>query len=162
MNSENENPNLSPYNNFMSSLTQKITVDEQLYETYQKKIFNINELQGYIETQEKLTNKELNKQIKINIGDGIFVDAIHPPSKTIILNIGLNYYAEIEHDKAKAILEKQKTILLKKSELLQKEIIKNKSYFKLTKDLSNQLDTHQKFSDTQEEKVKSNISSINI
>ena len=111
MNSENENPNLSPYNNFMSSLTQKITVDEQLYETYQKKIFNINELQSYIETQEKLTNKELNKQIKINIGDGIFVDAIHPPSKTIILNIGLNYYAEIEHDKAKAILEKQKTIL---------------------------------------------------
>ena len=85
MNSENENPNLSPYNNFMSSLTQKITVDEQLFETYQKKIFNINELQGYIETQEKLTNKELNKQIKINIGDGIFVNAIHPPSKTIIL-----------------------------------------------------------------------------
>ena len=70
-------------------------------------------------------------------------------------------FVEIDNESAIHIIKKQKAILERKKELLLKEIIKNKAYLKLTKDLSNQLSNHETMNKNEINKTK-NINSITI
>lgn len=58
---------------------------------------------------------------------------------TIIINIGLDIYAEVPLSIALGILSTRYQITLRKLNLLYKELSKNNAYLKLTEDLSKQL-----------------------
>lgn len=159
INEENSKSSLQ-YENFIMSLKDKIAIDEKCLKGYQNNIEIREQLQNYIRIQTELNNST-NNNTKINIGNGIFVDGKYKSNQKIIINIGLDVYVEIDNESALNIIKKQKDILLRKSELIKKEIIKNQSYLKLTKDLSTQLSTHQTLNKEEEPKAK-NINSIAI
>jgi prefoldin subunit 5 len=131
-----ENSELDQYDVFLNSLNQKIEIDQKQYEVYMQKIKDFDNLYDYIQMTK---NMEGVKESKLNIGKGVFVEAKIPFNKKMIFNIGLDIYVEMDYDQVEKILIKRKDIIVKRSELLKGEIIKNKSYYKLTKDLSNQL-----------------------
>ena len=158
MNKEEENK--SKYQNFILSLNQKISIDEQSLAKYQKQIKQKEQLEDYIKIQTKL-NKCIEKKAKINIDNEIFVEGKYCKTNTIIINIGLDVFVEIDNESAIHSIKKQKAILERKKELLLKEIIKNKAYLKLTKDLSNQLSNHETMNKNEINKTK-NINSITI
>lgn len=158
MNKEDENK--SKYETFILSLKQKISIDEESLAKYQKNIKQKEQLEDYIRTQIEL-NKCLEKKAKFNIDNEIFVEGRYCKTNTIIINIGLDVFIEIDNERALHIIKKQKEILLRKRELLLKEIIKNKAYLKLTKDLSNQLSNHETMNKNIINKTK-NINSITI
>ena len=158
MNKEEENK--SKYQNFILSLNQKISIDEQSLAKYQKQIKQKEQLEDYIKIQTEL-NKCIEKKAKINIDNEIFVEGKYCKTNTIIINIGLDVFVEIDNESAIHIIKKQKAILERKKELLLKEIIKNKAYLKLTKDLSNQLSNTETMNKNEINKTK-NINSITI
>ena len=83
----------------------------------------------------------------------------------MIFNIGLDVYVEMDYDQVEKILIKRKDIIVKRAELLKAEMIKNKSYYKLTKDLSNQLKMERlsSIADVMDKnKLPNKISSMNI
>lgn len=154
------------YDLFVSSLKQKINIDEKAIEKFKKKVKSMTELINYIETLIKIDKDS--HEIEANIGKGVFVKAIqNTSSKSIIVNIGINIYVDLPYEEAIKVILKQKDITEKKIYLLEKEIIKNKSYIKLTKTLSESLKKHQLLDGNYEEnkefeELENTISSINI
>ena len=154
------------YDLFSSSLKQKINIDERAIEKFQKKSKAMSELINYIDTLIKLDKESY--EIEADIGKGIFVKAIqNTSSKSIIVNIGLNVYIDLPYEDAKKVIIKQKDIIEKKIYLLEKEIIKNNSYIKLTKNLAETLKKQQLLDGNYEEnkefeELENTISSINI
>jgi prefoldin subunit 5 len=56
-----------------------------------------------------------------------------------MLNIGADVYLEMKFEEALPMLEKRAGIITRKLELLQQQIIKNKTYVKLTLSLIEQI-----------------------
>ena len=130
------------YDLFISSLKQKINIDENSIQTLKKKIKSMTQLIDYLNTLIHLN--KTSHEIEIDIGNGVYVKSKQDTSsKTIIINIGVNVYIELPYEEAKEIIFKQKDIIEKKIYLIEKEIIKNKSYIKLTQSLSQSLKKHQ-------------------
>ena len=154
------------YDLFISSLKQKINIDENSIQTLKKKSKSMTQLIDYINTLIKLN--KTSHEIEIDIGNGIYVKSKKDSSsKSIIINIGVNVYIELPYEEAKEIIFKQKDIIEKKIYLIEKEIIKNKSYIKLTQILSQSLKKHQLLEGNYDEKkeideINNTISSINI
>ena len=157
-----ENRELDQYDVFLNSLNQKIEIDQTQYEVYMQKIKDFDNLYNYIQ---RTKNIEGVKESKLNIGNGVFVEAKIPLNKKMIFNIGLDVYVEMDYDQVEKILIKRKDIIVKRAELLKAEMIKNKSYYKLTKDLSNQLKMERlsSIADVMDKnKLPNKISSMNI
>ena len=154
------------YDLFISSLKQKINIDENSIENFKKKSKSMTQLIDYINTLIKLN--KTSHEIEIDIGNGVYVKSKQDTSsKTIIINIGVNVYIELPYEEAKEIIFKQKDIIEKKIYLIEKEIVKNKSYIKLTQSLSQSLKKHQllegNYDENNEiEEITNTISSINI
>ena len=154
------------YDLFISSLKQKINIDENSIESLKKKSKSMTQLIDYINTLIKLN--KTSHEIEIDIGNGVYVKSKQDTSsKTIIINIGVNVYIELPYEEAKEIIFKQKDIIEKKIYLIEKEIVKNKSYIKLTQSLSQSLKKHQllegNYDENNEiEEITNTISSINI
>ncbi len=154
------------YDLFISSLKQKINIDENSIENFKKKSKSMTQLIDYINTLIKLN--KTSHEIEIDIGNGVYVKSKQDTSsKTIIINIGVNVYIELPYKEAKEIIFKQKDIIEKKIYLIEKEIVKNKSYIKLTQNLSQSLKKHQllegNYDENNEiEEITNTISSINI
>lgn len=160
---EKEQSGLEQYDTFLGSLNQKLQIDEKQYETYLQKIKDYDNLYNYIQMNKKISISD--NITKLNIGNGVFVEAKIPKSNNIIFNIGLDIYVELDYEQAEKIILKRKEMNVKRAELLRNEIIKNKSYYKLTKDLSNQLKlekTNETSEIMQNKEKKSNDNSINI
>ena len=154
------------YDLFISSLKQKINIDENSIQTLKKKIKSMTQLIDYLNTLIHLN--KTSHEIEIDIGNGIYVKSKKDSSsKSIIINIGVNIYIDLPYENAKEIIFKQKDIIEKKIYLIEKEIIKNKSYIKLTQILSQSLKKHQllegNYDENKEiEDITNTISSINI
>ena len=154
------------YDLFISSLKQKINIDENSIKNFKKKSKSMTQLIDYINTLIKLN--KTSHEIEIDIGNGVYVKSKQDTSsKTIIINIGVNVYIELPYEEAKEIIFKQKDIIEKKIYLIEKEIVKNKSYIKLTQSLSQSLKKHQllegNYDENNEiEEITNTISSINI
>ena len=154
------------YDLFISSLKQKINIDENSIQTLKKKIKSMTQLIDYLNTLIHLN--KTSHEIEIDIGNGIYVKSKKDSSsKSIIINIGVNIYIDLPYEDAKKVIIKQKDIIEKKIYLLEKEIIKNKSYIKLTQILSQSLKKHQLLEGNYDEKkeideINNTISSINI
>jgi prefoldin alpha subunit len=154
------------YDLFISSLKQKINIDENSIQTLKKKIKSMTQLIDYLNTLIHLN--KTSHEIEIDIGNGIYVKSKKDSSsKSIIINIGVNIYIDLPYENAKEIIFKQKDIIEKKIYLIEKEIIKNKSYIKLTQILSQSLKKHQLLEGNYDEKkeideINNTISSINI
>ena len=154
------------YDLFISSLKQKINIDENSIQTLKKKIKSMTQLIDYLNTLIHLN--KTSHEIEIDIGNGIYVKSKKDSSsKSIIINIGVNIYIDLPYENAKEIIFKQKDIIEKKIYLIEKEIIKNKSYIKLTQTLSQSLKKHQllegNYDENKEiEDITNTISSINI
>ena len=157
------------YDFFLENINQKIKINENQINENKKKIENIKNLEEYIENLIIFNQDKYN--IEIDIGNGIYVSAENDLSKkTIIINIGSNYYAEIPFEEALEIIRKQRGVLERKNKLIEKEYVKNKSYSKLTKILYDTLKNQQIFDNINEQNniseidkiKKSNINSINI
>ena len=135
------------YDLFISSLKQKINIDENSIQTLKKKIKSMTQLIDYLNTLIHLN--KTSHEIEIDIGNGIYVKSKKDSSsKSIIINIGVNIYIDLPYENAK-------------------EIIKNKSYIKLTQILSQSLKKHQLLEGNYDEKkeideINNTISSINI
>ena len=157
------------YDFFLDNINQKIKINENQINENNKKIENIKNLEEYIENLIMFNQDKYN--IEIDIGNGIYVSAENDFSKkTIIINIGSNYYAEIPFEEALEIIRKQRGVLERKNKLIEKEYIKNRSYSKLTKILYDSLKNQQFFDNINEQNniseidniKNSNINSINI
>ena len=154
------------YDLFISSLKQKINIDENSIQTLKKKIKSMTQLIDYLNTLIHLN--KTSHEIEIDIGNGIYVKSKKDSSsKSIIINIGVNIYIDLPYENAKEIIFKQKDIIEKKIYLIEKEIVKNKSYIKLTQILSQSLKKHQLLEGNYDEKkeideINNTISSINI
>lgn len=154
------------YDLFISSLKQKINIDENSIESLKKKSKSMTQLIDYINTLIKLN--KTSHEIEIDIGNGVYVKSKQDTSsKSIIINIGVNVYIDLPYEEAKEIILKQKDIIEKKIYLIEKEIIKNNSYIKLTQTLSQSLKKHQllegNYDENKEiEDITNTISSINI
>ena len=154
------------YDLFISSLKQKINIDENSIESLKKKSKSMTQLIDYINTLIKLN--KTSHEIEIDIGNGVYVKSKQDTSsKSIIINIGVNVYIDLPYEEAKEIILKQKDIIEKKIYLIEKEIIKNKSYIKLTQTLSQSLKKHQllegNYDENKEiEDITNSISTINI
>lgn len=159
MQSQEEEKKQNKYEDFVTSLKQKIKIDESAYLQYKTKVNSISALESYIEVHSKVPTAV---PMKIDIGNGVFVESKRINSK-IILNIGLDYFVEVSYEEAKPLLARQKKLYETKISFLQKEIIKNKAYMKLTKDLSNQLSMVTKENEKTEVKnLTDKVNTINI
>ena len=82
--------------------------------------------------------------IQCNIGNGIYMNGkLNKSNKQIIINIGHDVYVEMSYPEAIDNLLNQAKIIDKRILLIRKELVKNKSYIKLTRGINETLVKHQ-------------------
>ena len=132
---------------FINDLENKIILDEKKLEEFEKQKQNIIGLIEYIKNLQVLLMKPETEEgsiIKCNIGNGIYMDGkLNKENKKIIINIGHNVYVDMDYPEAIENLLIQQKIIEKRILLVKKELIKNKSYIKLTKGINETLIKHQ-------------------
>ena len=132
---------------FINDLENKIILDEKKLDEYEKQKQNIIGLIEYIKNLQVLLMKPETEEgsiIKFNIGNGIYMDGkLNKENKKIIINIGHDVYVDMDYPEAIENLLIQQKIIEKRILLVKKELIKNKSYIKLTKGINETLIKHQ-------------------
>ena len=153
---------------FINDLENKIILDEKKLEEFEKQKQNIIGLIEYIKNLQVLLMKPETEEgsiIKCNIGNGIYMDGkLNKENKKIIINIGHNVYVDMDYPEAIENLLSQQKIIEKRILLVKKELIKNKSYIKLTKGINETLIKHQLLEGNlvQKEKKTENEGNFNI
>ena len=139
---ENNNVDL-----FIRDLESKIILDERKLEEMENKKQNILSLIEYIKNLQVLMMNEKDDNgsiIRCDLGNGVFVNGkLNKNNKTILINVGSNVYVELTYSEAIDNLLIQLNIVEKKIIIIKKELIKNKSYKKLTKGINETLVKHQ-------------------
>ena len=134
-------------NSFISDLDNKIIFDEKKLEDLEKQKTNILGLIEYIKNLQFLLMKEDTDEgsiIKCDIGNGIYMNGkLNKKNKNILINIGHDVYVDMSYPEAIDNLLNQEKIIEKRIIIVKKEIIKNKSYVKLTKGINDTLIKHQ-------------------
>ena len=134
-------------NSFISDLDNKIIFDEKILEDLEKQKTNILGLIEYIKNLQFLLMKEDTDEgsiIKCDIGNGIYMNGkLNKKNKNILINIGHDVYVDMSYPEAIDNLLNQEKIIEKRIIIVKKEIIKNKSYVKLTKGINDTLVKHQ-------------------
>ena len=134
-------------NSFISDLDNKIIFDEKKLEDLEKQKTNILGLIEYIKNLQFLLMKENTDEgsiIKCDIGNGIYMNGkLNKKNKNILINIGHDVYVDMSYPEAIDNLLNQEKIIEKRIIIVKKEIIKNKSYVKLTKGINDTLVKHQ-------------------
>ena len=134
-------------NAFLSDLENKIILDEKKLEDFEKQKHNILCLIDYIKNLQVLLMKPDTDEgsiIQCNIGNGIYMNGkLNKSNKQIIINIGHDVYVEMSYPEAIDNLLNQTKIIDKRILLIRKELVKNKSYIKLTKGINETLVKHQ-------------------
>ena len=132
---------------FINDLENKIILDEKKLEEFEKQKQNIIGLIEYIKNLQVLLMKPETEEgsiIKCNIGNGIYMDGkLNKENKKIIINIGHDVYVDMDYPEAIENLLIQQKIIEKRILLVKKELVKNKSYIKLTKGINETLIKHQ-------------------
>ena len=132
---------------FINDLENKIIIDEKKLEELEKQKQNIIGIIEYIKNLQVLLMKPETEEgsiIKCNIGNGIYMDGkLNKENKKIIINIGHDVYVDMDYPEAIENLLIQQKIIEKRILLVKKELIKNKSYIKLTKGINETLIKHQ-------------------
>ncbi len=132
---------------FINDLENKIILDEKKLEEFEKQKQNIIGLIDYIKNLQGLLMKPETDEgsiIKCKIVKGIYMDGkLNKENKKIIINIGHNVYVDMDYPEAIENLLLQQKIIEKRILLVKKELIKNKSYIKLTKGINETLIKHQ-------------------
>ena len=139
---ENNNVDL-----FIRDLESKIILDERKLEEMENKKQNILSLIEYIKNLQVLMMNEKDDNgsiIRCDLGNGVLVNGkLNKNNKTILINVGSNVYVELTYSEAIDNLLIQLNIVEKKIIIIKKELIKNKSYKKLTKGINETLVKHQ-------------------
>ena len=134
-------------NAFISDLENKIILDEKKLEDFEKQKHNILCLIDYIKNLQVLLMKPDTDEgsiIQCNIGNGIYMNGkLNKSNKQIIINIGHDVYVEMSYPEAIDNLLNQEKIIDKRILLIRKELVKNKSYIKLTRGINETLVKHQ-------------------
>ena len=134
-------------NSFISDLDNKIIFDEKKLEDLEKQKTNILGLIEYIKNLQFLLMKEDTDEgsiIKCDIGNGFYMNGkLNKKNKNILINIGHDVYVDMSYPEAIDNLLNQEKIIEKRIIIVKKEIIKNKSYVKLTKGINDTLVKHQ-------------------
>ena len=134
-------------NAFLSDLENKIILDEKKLEDFEKQKHNILCLIDYIKNLQVLLMKPDTDEgsiIQCNIGNGIYMNGkLNKSNKQIIINIGHDVYVEMSYPEAIDNLLNQAKIIDKRILLIRKELVKNKSYIKLTRGINETLVKHQ-------------------
>ena len=134
-------------NSFINDLESKVILDEKKLEEYEKQKQNILGLIDYIKNLQVLLIKEDNDEgaiIKCDIGNGIYMDGkLNKKDKKILINIGHDVYVDMSYPEAIDNLLNQEKIIEKRILIVKKELVKNKSYIKLTKGINDTLIKHQ-------------------
>ena len=134
-------------NAFISDLENKIILDEKKLEDFEKQKHNILCLIDYIKNLQVLLMKPDTDEgsiIQCNIGNGIYMNGkLNKSNKQIIINIGHDVYVEMSYPEAIDNLLNQAKIIDKRILLIRKELVKNKSYIKLTRGINETLVKHQ-------------------
>ena len=116
-------------------------------EDFEKQKHNILCLIDYIKNLQVLLmkpNTDEGSIIQCNIGNGIYMNGkLNKSNKQIIINIGHDVYVEMSYPEAIDNLLNQAKIIDKRILLIRKELVKNKSYIKLTKGINETLVKHQ-------------------
>ena len=132
---------------FINDLESKIILDEKKLEEIEKQKQNILGLIDYIKNLQVLLMKKDTEEgsiIRCNIGNGIYMNGkINKESKKILINIGHDVYVDMSYTEAIDNLLNQEKIIEKRIILIKKELVKNKSYIKLTKGINETLIKHQ-------------------
>ena len=134
-------------NSFISDLENKIILDEKKLEDFEKQKKNISGLIEYIKNLQVLLMKEDTDEgsiIRCNIGNGIYMNGkLNKKNKKILINIGHDVYVDMDYPEAIENLLNQEKIIEKRIIIVKKELVKNKSYIKLTKGINETLIKHQ-------------------
>ena len=134
-------------NSFINDLESKIILDEKKLEDLEKQKTNILGLIEYITNLQGLLMKEDTDEgaiIKCDIGNGIYMDGkLNKKNKKILINIGHDVFVDMTFQEAIDNLLNQEKIIEKRILIVKKEIVKNKSYNKLTKGINDTLIKHQ-------------------
>ena len=134
-------------NSFINDLESKIILDEKKLEDLEKQKTNILGLIEYITNLQGLLMKEDTDEgaiIKCDIGNGIYTDGkLNKKNKKILINIGHDVFVDMTFPEAIDNLLNQEKIIEKRILIVKKEIVKNKSYNKLTKGINDTLIKHQ-------------------
>ena len=134
-------------NTFINDLESKIILDEKKLEEFEEQKQNILGLIDYIKNLQSLLMKEDTEEgsiIRCDIGNGIYMNGkLNKKNKKILINIGHDVYVDMSYPEAIDNLLNQEKILEKRIIIVKKEIIKNKSYIKLTKGINDTLIKHQ-------------------
>ena len=116
-------------------------------EDFEKQKHNILCLIDYIKNLQVLLMKPDTDEgsiIQCNIGNGIYMNGkLNKSNKQIIINIGHDVYVEMSYPEAIDNLLNQAKIIDKRILLIRKELVKNKSYIKLTRGINETLVKHQ-------------------
>ena len=132
---------------FINDLESKIILDEKNLEEIEKQKQNILGLIDYIKNLQVLLMKKESDEgaiIRCNIGNGIYMNGkINKENKKILINIGHDVYVDMSYTEAIDNLLNQEKIIEKRIILIKKELVKNKSYIKLTKGINETLIKHQ-------------------
>ena len=134
-------------NSFIKDLESKIVLDENKLEELEKKKQNIIGLIDYIKNLQVLLSNEKDDEgsiIRCDIGDGVYVNGkLNKKNKKILINIGKDVYVDLTFPEAIDNLLTQQKIIEKRIIIIKKELVKNKSYIKLTKGINETLIKHQ-------------------
>ena len=132
---------------FINDLENKIILDEKKLEEIEKQKQNILGLIDYIKNLQVLLMKKDTEEgsiIRCNIGDGIYMNGkLNKENKKILINIGHDVYVDMSYPEAIDNLLNQEKIIEKRIIIIKKELVKNKSYIKLTKGINETLIKHQ-------------------
>ena len=132
---------------FIKDLESKIILDEKKIEELENKKINIIGLIDYIKNLQVLLNNEKEENgsiIRCDIGDGIFINGkLNKNNKKILINIGKDVYVDLTYPEAIDNLLNQQKVIEKRIFLFKNELIKNRSYKKLTKGINDTLLKHQ-------------------
>ena len=134
-------------NSFIKDLESKIVLDENKLEELEKKKQNIIGLIDYIKNLQVLLSNEKDDEgsiIRCDIGDGVYVNGkLNKKNKKILINIGKDVYVDLTFPEAIDNLLTQQKIIEKRIIIIKKELVKNKSYIKLTKGINETLIKYQ-------------------
>ena len=132
---------------FINDLESKIILDEKKLEEIEKQKQNILGLIDYIKNLQVLLMKKDTEEgsiIRCNIGNGIYMNGkLNKENKKILINIGHDVYVDMSYPEAIDNLLNQEKIIEKRIIIIKKELVKNKSYIKLTKGINETLIKHQ-------------------
>ena len=132
---------------FINDLESKVILDEKKLEEIEKQKQNILGLIDYIKNLQVLLMKKDTDEgsiIRCNIGDGIYMNGkLNKENKKILINIGHDVYVDMSYPEAIDNLLNQEKIIERRIIIIKKELVKNKSYIKLTKGINETLIKHQ-------------------